>query len=675
MKQAILWTTVLIILLSGCLTATVSAAATTWLDNYNTRSESPDDSIPFAPQVTYPTGDSCIQVICVDLDKDNDSDLVTTNKGSDNISILWNVNGVLQPKIDYSVGIDPTYIRAGDLDGDGDLDLAVANWHGSTISILKNDNNTFTNRTDYPAGGSPIALSLGDVDHDGDLDIAVANHEESIVTVLENDGNGVFSLQASFSVSTSPFSAELVNIDGDNDLDIVTACVQGDVRTFINDGFGNFTAGPIVPVGSWLRWPACADIDRDGDIDVLVPNLSPPTIIVLLNDGAGNLSVSGSYTTGTEPVHVCSADFDQDGILDIAVANAYEYTVSIMRGNGDGTYLPQTKYTVGHAPHCVAPGDLDGDGDLDLTAANCYSGQNISVLENLSLTMAGFWKFDETDPLIAYDSSGRDNDGTLTNGPLRVPGKVGGALQFDGIDDYVIVPDDPSLDISGPFTCMAWIKPDIQPYQMVSFVNKWFNYILQTTTNGPNRLRLIFYDGQQHVIESTDNILRNGEWQHVAGTWDGDSLKLFLNGEEIGVLFVGPGHVPSTFDNPLYIGTEFANAQFFRGTIDEVQVYSSALSGDEILRLFDQSCCVDWIGDVNNDGADMPTIGDISVLIDVKFISGTCVGKIACLTEADANQSGGATPVCDDLTISDISILIDCLFITGPDTYVRKACL
>jgi hypothetical protein len=87
------------------------------------------------------------------------------------------------------------------------------------------------------------------------------------------------------------------------------------------------------------------------------------------------------------------------------------------------------------------------------------------------------------------------------------------------------------------------------------------------------------------------------------------------------------------------------------------------------------TCCVGRIGDVNNDGADVPTIGDISVLIDAKFISGTCAGKIVCIAEADANQSGAANPDCDDLTIGDISILIDCLFITGPDTYVRKTCL
>jgi plastocyanin len=78
------------------------------------------------------------------------------------------------------------------------------------------------------------------------------------------------------------------------------------------------------------------------------------------------------------------------------------------------------------------------------------------------------------------------------------------------------------------------------------------------------------------------------------------------------------------------------------------------------------SCCSLRVGDVNGSGSDEPTIGDVSVLIDAKFISGTCTGTIGCLNEADINQSGGFAPTCNDITIGDISALIDYLFITGP---------
>jgi hypothetical protein len=87
------------------------------------------------------------------------------------------------------------------------------------------------------------------------------------------------------------------------------------------------------------------------------------------------------------------------------------------------------------------------------------------------------------------------------------------------------------------------------------------------------------------------------------------------------------------------------------------------------------TCCLGRVGDANGAGGDEPTISDISVMIDAKFISGTCEGKIVCLAEADTNQSGGSSPTCDDITISDISTLIDYLFITGPQTATLLECL
>jgi len=79
----------------------------------------------------------------------------------------------------------------------------------------------------------------------------------------------------------------------------------------------------------------------------------------------------------------------------------------------------------------------------------------------------------------------------------------------------------------------------------------------------------------------------------------------------------------------------------------------------------DFDCCLGRVGDANGQSGDEPTISDISVIIDLLFISQS-PDVIPCLAEADVNQSGGQYPQKEDLTISDISILIDYLFITGP---------
>lgn len=86
--------------------------------------------------------------------------------------------------------------------------------------------------------------------------------------------------------------------------------------------------------------------------------------------------------------------------------------------------------------------------------------------------------------------------------------------------------------------------------------------------------------------------------------------------------------------------------------------------GDEIGDACD-GCCVDRVCDANGLGGDEPTIRDVSVMIDAKFISLSCNGLIDCPAEANINQSGGVEAVCEDITIGDISTLIDYLFITG----------
>jgi hypothetical protein len=102
-------------------------------------------------------------------------------------------------------------------------------------------------------------------------------------------------------------------------------------------------------------------------------------------------------------------------------------------------------------------------------------------------------------------------------------------------------------------------------------------------------------------------------------------------------------------------------------TEDECKsAYGGNWFAGQTCAIFQCRCCIDRVGDANGSGDDEPTIGDVTVLIDAKFITGTCDGIIDCLSEADINQSGGTNPTCDDITVGDITVLIDYLFITGP---------
>jgi hypothetical protein len=89
-----------------------------------------------------------------------------------------------------------------------------------------------------------------------------------------------------------------------------------------------------------------------------------------------------------------------------------------------------------------------------------------------------------------------------------------------------------------------------------------------------------------------------------------------------------------------------------------------------------EGCCRVRVGDVNGEGEypDEVTLGDIMLLVDVKFVSGDC-SVLPCLTEADVNQDGGVAPTCDDhVTLGDIMMLVDYLFITGPGIATLNDC-
>jgi hypothetical protein len=197
---------------------------------------------------------------------------------------------------------------------------------------------------------------------------------------------------------------------------------------------------------------------------------------------------------------------------------------------------------------------------------------------------AGWWKFDETSGLYANDSSVNDLKGLLFNGPARVTGHIGGALKFDGIDDYVDVLNDPNLNPSSAITVAVWINP-----------SAWTgnNRILQKG-NSDNQYRLLRENDvfKWHLasvvggLASVDTVPAVGEWHHIAGTYDGSKMRMYYDGN---VVAESPasGKILATADR-LYIGTKNDTApsgDHFGGLIDDVRIYGYGLSQAEILSV------------------------------------------------------------------------------------------
>ncbi len=306
------------------------------------------------------------------------------------------VSGVMWaqfPPAPYSpitVGTSPMSVAAGDFNGDGYLDLAIANTGNNSVSVLLGTAaGGFTQATGSPisVGNGPVAIAIGDFNGDGILDLAIVNEYDDDVTVLVGDGTGGFSPAngSPFSVGEYPVSLVVADFNNDGILDLATAnSADGTVSVLLGNGAGGFASSPDSPitVGNQPDAVAAADLNLDGNVDLIIANGGDGTVTVLLGNGAGAFtSPSNPITVGTAPASIAVADFNGDGSPDLAVANSGDNTVSILLGNGSGGFMPapSSPVTVGKEPLFIVTGDFNGDGIADLATAN--GGDNtVSVL-------------------------------------------------------------------------------------------------------------------------------------------------------------------------------------------------------------------------------------------------------------------------------------------------------
>ena len=215
--------------------------------------------------------------------------------------------------------------------------------------------------------------------------------------------------------------------------------------------------------------------------------------------------------------------------------------------------------------------------------------------------LVGYWSFDGKDMAgnTAYDRSGNNNNGTLTNGPTRAIGKIGHGLSFDGVDDYVDSGTASVLDDLGPVSISAWIYPRSEGESGVgAIVTKdtaltsgyW---LLRMYSAGINSLSFIKnYSTTDLIIATADNAITLNTWQHITLVWDGSSsavnAKIYINATEASYVQQQNGVDTKNSDNALnlYIGNRGNSNITFDGSIDDVRIYNRALTSDEVKRLY-----------------------------------------------------------------------------------------
>ena len=319
--------------------------------------------------------------------------------------------------IKIRVGKSPGSVETADINNDKFSDLAVTSETDSGVTILLgNGKGGFTEAESSPffAGSFSNDIAINDFNKDGNMDLAFANHQKQYLTVLLGNGKGHF-----IPATKSPFPVEVIphthgisagDFNNDGRLDLVTDSWGNDqVEVLFGDSINLFkTPGTFFKVGKQpYQRVRVADVNMDGNIDIVTTNLEGDNATILLGDGKKNFNeATGSpYPCGDSPFGLAIGDVNADGKPDLAIINSPASTggktgkngMTVLLGDGTGefTMMKGSPFEAGKIPNRIAIGDVNGDGVNDIVTSDNDSdkiylflmNKNGSVLSQSAITV------------------------------------------------------------------------------------------------------------------------------------------------------------------------------------------------------------------------------------------------------------------------------------------------
>ncbi|MET1059937.1 MAG: LamG-like jellyroll fold domain-containing protein, partial [Nocardioides sp.] len=311
-------------------------------------------------------------------------------------------------------------------------------------------------------------------------------------------------------------------------------------------------------------------VSGDRTFTTVAADTEDPTVAITAPSSGA--TVSGTTTvsaSATDNVGVLGVQFRLDGAPlgteDTTTPYAVDWTTATAP-NGSHTLTAVARDAAGRTATAAA---------VPVTVANTGSPGLV----------AGFG-FNEGAGTGFTDSSGAGNNGTLFQTVWSTSGKYGKALSFDGTNDYASVPDAPSLDIADKMTLEAWVRPTVSSGWRTVMLKELGNTELafaMYSASGTNRpsgwIRPNPSSGGSSSAIGTAAVPLNA-WTHLAVTYDGAALKVFVNGTQA-VSKPYSGALYSTTD-PLRLGGNLVWGEYFKGLIDEVRIYNRPLTAAQI---------------------------------------------------------------------------------------------
>jgi FG-GAP-like repeat len=306
-------------------------------------------------------------------------------------------NFISSDAIKINVGKGPGSVEVADLDNDKLPDLVVTNEQDSSVTILLGKGKTQFEEvkgSPFPAGHAVNDVAIGDFNKDGNPDLAFANHERKYITVLWGNGHGHFAAApgSPFPVEVVPHTHGIATADFNNDgrLDLVTDSWGNDqIEILFGDSLHGFkTPGIFFKVGKHpYQRVRAADVNNDGNTDIITTNLEGDNATILLGNGKGNFrEAAGSpFPCGNSPFGFAIGDVNADGKPDLAIINSPASTsdragrngLTVLLGDGTGkfTMMKGSPYEAGQIPNRVAIGDVNGDGVNDIVTSDNNSNK------------------------------------------------------------------------------------------------------------------------------------------------------------------------------------------------------------------------------------------------------------------------------------------------------------
>ena len=319
--------------------------------------------------------------------------------------------------------------------------------------------------------------------------------------------------------------------------------------------------------------------------------------VVTAQDVAGNVSLPSNEASvlvladTTAPTVTMTAPADQatvSGSVAVSATASDDVGVAGVHFELDGNALGAERTTPPYATTWNSATTSNGSHALTAVARDAAGNQaastvNVSV-SNTSQSPNGLvaaYGFNEGSGVQVADASGQGNGGTISSATWTASGRFGAALSFNGTSSWVTVADAASLDLTSGMTIEAWVNP--------ATGTGWRSVVLKEIAGG---LAYALYSANNasrpagYVHMTVDNGLNGtsavplNTWTHVALTYDGATLRMFVNGVQVsslavtGSIVVAPG--------ALRIGGDSVWGEYFKGLVDEVRIYNRALTATEI---------------------------------------------------------------------------------------------